>query len=601
MGASVVAIILLAALAWGWKRLERSLPQLDGARSLPGLSAAVTVERDALGIPTLTAGSREDLARATGFVHAQDRFFQMDLLRRRSAGELAELFGAAALPLDRRARLHEFRSLAGRVVAALPGSERTLLIAYAEGVNHALGSAPRPWEYELLRLPPVAWRPEDTILCIYSMALDLQDHSGNFEQALVTVRETLGASALAFFAPRIGPEDAALDGTIAPLAPIPSERALNLRSAAPAATASDTPTAQHRQPEATVLFGFTTDGHRESKPGSNSFGVEGALAGGAALLENDMHLGLSVPNVWYHARFRWTDAAGVAHDLTGATFPGTPAMAVGSNRQIAWGFTASYTDTGDLVRVQPDAVLPEAMYLVEGRPVDFERRRQIIRVKGGEDDILDTRWTRWGPIIGESPTRHPLAYRWTFHDPAAVNLRLVALETARSVDDAIAAAHEAGVPPSTSSSLTATDGSPGRSRAACPNASATTAGCPFPGPTAIAGGRDFSRPTASRSSSRNRATSFGPRTNASSEQTPSISSGSRATTRALAPAASAIACANSRRPTRRADARWRRLICWLSRWMTGILGSTAGRRSSSRASTRRRSRTIPRAPNSGES
>jgi penicillin amidase len=447
MGASVLAIVLLAALAWGWKRLERSLPQLDGARSLPGLSAAVTVERDALGIPTLTAGNREDLARATGLVHAQDRFFQMDLLRRRSAGELAELFGAAALPLDRRTRLHEFRSLAGRVVAALPESERTLLTAYAEGVNHALGSAPRPWEYELLRHPPVAWRPEDTILCIYSMALDLQDHSGKFEQALVTVRETLGASALAFFAPRIGPEDAALDGTTAPLAPIPSERALNLRSAAPAATPSETPTAQHRQPEATVLFGFTTDGHRESKPGSNSFGVEGALAGGAALLENDMHLGLSVPNVWYRARFRWTDAAGVAHDLTGATFPGTPAMAVGSNGQIAWGFTASYTDTGDLVRVQPDAVLPEAMYLVEGRPVDFERRRQIIRVKGGDDDILDTRWTRWGPIIGESPTRHPLAYRWTFHDPAAVNLRLVALETARSVDDAIAAAHEAGVPP----------------------------------------------------------------------------------------------------------------------------------------------------------
>ena len=439
----MLVLVLLAALAWGWKRLERSLPQLDGARALPGLKAVVTVERDALGIPTLTAGSRQDLARATGFVHAQDRFFQMDLLRRRSAGELAELFGAAALPLDRRARLHEFRSLAGRVVSALPESERTLLVAYAEGVNHALATAPQPWEYELLRLPPVAWRPEDTVLCIYSMALDLQDHSGKFEQALVTVRETLGASALAFFAPRIGPEDAALDDTTAPLAPIPNERALNLRASAPAAT----PTAQHRPPEASVLFGFATDGHRESKPGSNSFGVEGTLTGGAALLENDMHLGLSVPNVWYRARFRWTDASGIAHDLTGATFPGTPAMAVGSNGHVAWGFTASYTDTGDLVRVQPDAVVPEAMYLVEGRPVDFERRRHVIRVKGGDDDVLETRWTRWGPIIGESPTRHPLAYRWTFHDPAAVNLRLVALETARSVDDAIRAAHEAGIPP----------------------------------------------------------------------------------------------------------------------------------------------------------
>lgn len=447
IAASLLALALLAALAWGWKRLERSLPQLDGPRGLPGLSAPVAVERDALGVPTLTARTREDLARATGFVHAQDRFFQMDLLRRRSAGELAELFGAAALPLDRQSRTHAFRDLAGRTLDTLPARERALLAAYAEGVNHALQSAPRPWEYDILRLDPVAWRPEDTILCIHAMALDLQDHTGKFERTLVTLRETLGAGALAFFAPRIGPEDSALDGTTAPLAPVPSERTLNLRAGDPAPSLSARPAAHHRPPDATVSFGFVTEGHRESRPGSNSFGVDGALAGGPALLENDMHLGLSVPTVWYRARFRWTEADGSEHDVTGATLPGAPAMVVGSNGHVAWGFTNSYTDTGDLVRVQPDARLPEAMYLVEGRPVDFEHRRHVIRVKGGDDEVLETRWTRWGPIVGESPTRHPLAYRWTFHDPAATNLRLLSFETARSVEELVTLAHEAGIPP----------------------------------------------------------------------------------------------------------------------------------------------------------
>lgn len=447
IGASVTVIVLLAVATWAWKRLERSLPQLDGSHALPGLTADVKIERDQQGVPTLTARTREDLARATGFIHAQDRFFQMDLLRRRSAGELAELFGAAALPLDRKARIHEFRALAGRILASLPERERTLLAAYADGVNHALQTSPRPWEYEVLRLDPLAWRPEDTILCIHSMALDLQDHSGKFEHTLVTLRETLGASALAFFAPRIGPEDSALDGTTAPLAPIPSERALNLRSGDSTAPASARSTAQQLPKEASTSFGFATEGHRESRPGSNSFGVDGTLAGGPALLENDMHLGLSVPTVWYRARFRWTDPQGETHDVTGATLPGAPAMVVGSNGHVAWGFTNSYTDTGDLVRVQPDALLPDAMYLVEGRPVDFERRRQVIRVKGGDDEVLETRWTRWGPIIGESPTRHPLAYRWTFHDPAATNLRLLSFETARSVDAMIALAHETGIPP----------------------------------------------------------------------------------------------------------------------------------------------------------
>src|SRR5882757_9963788 len=127
---SVLLLIILAAVAWGWMQMRGSLPQLDGTRTLAGLSAPVRVERDALGVPTITGATRADVARATGFVHAQDRFFQMDLLRRSGAGELAEIFGAVALPLDRAHRLHGFRPTAVKVVAALPAEQRAVLDAY---------------------------------------------------------------------------------------------------------------------------------------------------------------------------------------------------------------------------------------------------------------------------------------------------------------------------------------------------------------------------------------------------------------------------------------------------------------------------------------
>ncbi|HTO04378.1 MAG TPA: penicillin acylase family protein [Opitutus sp.] len=119
-------MLLLALMggAWFYQQLRSSLPQLDGTRNIPGLSASVTVTRDALGVPTIRAETRADVARAFGFLHAQDRFFQMDVLRRRSAGELAEIFGKAALRLDRSTRPHHFREIARQVAAALPAADQ---------------------------------------------------------------------------------------------------------------------------------------------------------------------------------------------------------------------------------------------------------------------------------------------------------------------------------------------------------------------------------------------------------------------------------------------------------------------------------------------
>jgi penicillin amidase len=205
---------------------------------LAGLSAPVTVARDALGVPTVRAENRRDVARAVGWLHAQDRFFQMDLMRRSSAGELAEIFGERALPRDRAIRMHGFRKLAELVIARLPPHERAIVDAYAAGVNAGLGAlSERPFEYVVLRATPQPWRPEDSILVIYAMTIDLQNETGRYERTLMTLRDQLGPEGLAFFAPLTAPDDAALDGSTAPLPPIPGPKTIDLRARQTAAIA----------------------------------------------------------------------------------------------------------------------------------------------------------------------------------------------------------------------------------------------------------------------------------------------------------------------------------------------------------------------------
>src|SRR5579862_4576721 len=172
---AALVVLVLAPLAVVHAVLRASLPQLDGSAASAGLKAPVRIERDRLGIPTIVAGNRLDLAYATGFVHGQDRFFEMDLSRRLAAGELAEIFGAVAVDQDRKTRLFHFRKVAQVVVQQASPEQRAIVEAYARGVNAGLASLrSRPWEYWLLGTPPAAWRPEDTALVIYTMWWDLQ-------------------------------------------------------------------------------------------------------------------------------------------------------------------------------------------------------------------------------------------------------------------------------------------------------------------------------------------------------------------------------------------------------------------------------------------
>ena len=435
---SVLVVVALAAVGWFYFRLRASLPQLDGASAIPSLTAKVSVTRDALGVPTIRAENRADVARALGWLHAQERFFQMDLLRRRGAGELAELFGSTALPLDRATRLHGFRALAQKILPLLPAHQRGLLDAYTAGVNAGLAALDaKPFEYFVLRTTPAPWRGEDSLLVNFAMWLDLQDSTGRYERTLMTLRDQFGFESLAFFAPLLTPADAALDGTTAPAAPPPAAKIIDLRQRPKTSARSPAPA---RDAVAEIFPAIPQEAAADL--GSNAFALSGAhTASGAGLLANDMHLGLAVPNIWYRASLEFP-----AHQITGVSLPGTPIIVAGSNGRIAWGLTVAYADTGDLVVIETVPGSP-SFYRAPGHETSLpiEQRQATIRVKGGPDVTVDYPWTIWGPIVGANDQHRPLAYHWLAHDPAATNLALGELEDAADVTAAIEVAHRAGI------------------------------------------------------------------------------------------------------------------------------------------------------------
>lgn len=422
---SVLALLALAAGAWFYFRMRASLPQLDGTAALASLSAPVTVGRDALGVPTVRGANRTDVSRALGWLHAQDRFFQMDTLRRRAAGELAEIFGEIALPLDQATRIHEFRAAAREVMARLSPAQRAQVEAYTAGVNAGLAALPAvPFEYLLLRENPQPWRPEDSVLVGYAMMLDLQGDNGAYERSLMILRDKLGAEGMAFFAPVLTPGDAAIDGTSGSMAPIPSPRTLDLR----------------RRPGTT----FTSPARAEGRSaGSNSMALAGThTATHAGLLANDMHLNLALPNVWYRASLEWPD-----HKVSGVTLPGVPMVIAGSNGRVAWGFTNANIDTSDLVVVETNSISAH-LYAVPGRvaPQPLETHTNVIHVKGANPVTLSTPWTIWGPIVGTDLQKRPLALHWIAHDPNVLNFSLMELEEVSDVRAAVAVAQHTGIP-----------------------------------------------------------------------------------------------------------------------------------------------------------
>jgi penicillin amidase len=456
----LLAVAATAGFLWVRGQLRASLPLLDGRTTLAHLQRPVSVTRDALGIPAIRGFTREDVARATGFLHAQDRFFQMDLARRRAAGELAELVGEQAVLLDRQTRIHRFRAEARRAVSLLSDRDRRILDAYVDGVNAGLAQlGARPFEYLLLRPAPQKWDPEYTLLVVLSMFLTLQDSEGAYESTLATMHDVLPAAMADFLAPRGTEWETPVDGETFAVPPVPGPGIYNLRARRtghPAITlpppkpelALDLPGRRGPVSGLQSLVSGEARGGDEAI-GSNNLAVAGRLtATGDALVADDMHLAVRVPNTWYRAVFVWgdrSDGANRSRVVVGVTLPGHPAMVIGSNSQVAWGFTNTYMDATDVVLLEIDPAHPDS-YRAPGGWQRFEHFDEVINVAGGASERLPVTWTIWGPVIDPDHTGRPRALKWAAHAAERLASTMTPLESVRTLEEAFDEANGLGAP-----------------------------------------------------------------------------------------------------------------------------------------------------------
>ena len=429
---ALVALLALAMMAV-WLYLRASLPLLDGSVDAQGLSAPVSVARDQAGVPLISGAARADLAYATGFVHAQERFFQMDLLRRVGAGELAELFGQKAVKLDKARRLHRFRARAALALAAMNADDRRFLERYVAGVNHGLAMlSAHPFEYRLLGVKPRAWQAVDSLLVVCAMYFDLQSNLLPRELARGWVLENTSAEQRAFLLPESSAWDAMLDadGASVPSVPIPI--------AAPAWWGES-----RAAGGVTVASAGSAD--LADAVGSNNWAIAGSRSkDGAAIVADDMHLGLQLPNIWYRLALQFPDVQGKAWRVVGVTLPGAPpVVVVGSNGRVAWGFTNSYGDYLDLIAVGLDATRPGKVRTPAGWEAPTVHNETIL-VKGAAAETLVVRESSLGPLrtVGDKT----YAVHWMAHGPGALNLHSRRLETVNALDDALAIAATLGIP-----------------------------------------------------------------------------------------------------------------------------------------------------------
>jgi penicillin amidase len=419
---SILALVLAVVVGLG-VALWGSLPKLDGEISLDGLSGKVVVEADGLGIPTIRADNRLDALRAMGWLHARDRLFQMDLMRRKGAGRLAELFGAKALDLDKKQRVFGFEPAAQAIFAALPQAQRLALGVYAEGVNAFL-APPRllPPEFLLLRYSPEPWRPEDSLLVGLGMFQTLNSDEDS-ERMLSVMEQALPPALVQFLTPDVDEYSTVLLGgsdSSRPARPIPAEEWAALG-----------------QPGR--LGGGVAASDRMI--GSNNWAVVGSkTADGRAIVADDMHLSLGVPNIWYRAALRYA-----GHALDGVTLPGFPLLVVGSNGHVAWGFTNVDADVLDLVGLDINPANPDEYQTPQGWQ-RFDRRVETIKVRGGADVALEVKTTRWGPLSAKPLLGKPVAIHWTALQADAVDMGLLDMDGAATLEQAVSVINRFGGP-----------------------------------------------------------------------------------------------------------------------------------------------------------
>ena len=466
-GVTVIALIAAGFVVW---TIQRSFPQLEGTVAVEGLRGDVEVQRDVLGIPTISASDTDDLFFAQGYVHAQDRFWEMDFRRHVTSGRLSELFGESQLPTDRFLRTLGWREVAAQEVEALDPTIASYYESYAEGVNAYLADhtgADASFEYAVLGLQNAdyeiePWTPEDSVAWLKAMAWDLRTNiEDETERALI---------APDFTAEQID--------QLYPDYPFDRHPVIvpTLAAAQPASADSGadpqitTASIQWNQVDGVIEAVSALVGDAGEGIGSNSWAVSGDLTeSGMPLLANDPHLGAALPSVWHQVGLRCrTVTADCPFDVSGFSFSGVPGVVIGHNDRIAWGFTNLTTDVTDLYleKIQDD------QYWRDGALVPLDERTDTITVAGGDDETLTIRSTVNGPILSgvsddfgtiaddpytgtggsvTQPTAAPegeyaVSLKWTALQPGTTAASIFALNLAQDFDDFRAAAKLFDVP-----------------------------------------------------------------------------------------------------------------------------------------------------------
>jgi penicillin G amidase len=398
-----LAALLAAAYAVWWWLFRFAVPQVNGRVQVTGLKEPVEIVRDRWGVPHIFARSAEDLFFAQGYVHAQDRLWQMELNRRIGHGRLAEIFGPVAVDADRFLRRLGLSRTAREEAAVLGEEERLALESYARGVNAALAAmgGRLPLELRLLGIRPEPWQPADSLAWAKVMALNL---CLNWDQELLRWR----------LARELSPETAARVSLTYPAAQ-------RLIVPAPEQAGADPAGELLRLYEAARPYlGLGAAG-----ASNNWVAAGGRTESGRPLLANDPHLGLALPSVWYHVHL----SAGEI-DVTGVSMPAGPGVVIGHNRHVGWGLTNSGADVADLYIEKWDPEAKACEY--EGRPEPVTTVEERIRVRG-KPDVTERVWlTRHGPLmaggpLGEGPA---LALRWAALQPSSIYGALLKLNRA---------------------------------------------------------------------------------------------------------------------------------------------------------------------------
>lgn len=422
---TVLAAIVLILGILGFVLIRKSFPQIDGTISIPGLEEEVEIIRDSLGIPHIYASTEHDLFLAQGFVHAQDRFFQMDLWRKTGAGRVSEMFGSSQVETDIFLRTMGWETIAEQEYALMDTEAKSIMRAYADGVNAYLADhsgAKLSFEYVILGLlspgyVPEPWEPINTLTWTKVMAFDLSGNRGGWadlERAKLV--KTLGEErAKEFFPsypgnhPYIIPDEPFGGGYSSGDTRFSSTGSNSLRNE------------------------NWTSGPVDQLPGSNNWVVSEARSEtGAPILANDPHLGIQLPSIWYEVGLHCQPVSeNCRFNVTGFSFAGTPGIIIGHNDRIAWGVTNTGPDVFDLYIEKINPSNPN-QYEVNGEWVDMIIVQETIEVAGAEPVPLEVRTTRHGPVFSDIDDAFDDLAGITnldVPDTYAVSVRWTALET----------------------------------------------------------------------------------------------------------------------------------------------------------------------------